>query len=215
MKSYGSFTDAELLRLSADKDELAFAELYGRYERAVYNLALYRTGNREDALDASQDAFLKLWRGAGTYRDGSPSAFILTVAKNAATDLLRQREKTVVPLTFTDGDGEEAELPIADIADTPEEAAERSEIVKEVKRGIKTLPDHYREALILCDMEGKSYAEAAAALDVDIGTVKSRLSRGRKKLREFLKNGNKSDDLAVNNNARQKIGSGIGGKGGP
>ncbi len=211
MKRYGSFTDAELLRLSADKDELAFAELYGRYERAVYNLALYRTGNREDALDASQDAFLKLWRGAGTYRDGSPSAFILTVAKNAVTDLLRQREKTVLPLTFTDGAGEEAELPIADTADTPAEAAIRQETVEVVREGIRALPDRYREALILCDMEGKSYAEAAAALDVDIGTVKSRLSRGRKKLREFLKNGNKIDGFAVNNdvNPEQR------GEGGP
>lgn len=211
MKSYGRMTDAELLRLTADKDEHAFAELYSRYERAVYNLAFYRTKSREDALDGAQEAFLKLWRGAGTYRDGKPSAFILTVAKNAVTDMLRKKEEAAIPLTVTDKDGEEAELPIADTADTPDEAAIRRETVLAVREGIRALPDHYREAMILCDMEGRSYAEAALALDVDIGTVKSRLSRGRKKLREFLKNGNKIDGVPVNNSVRPQQR----GKGGP
>ncbi len=215
MKSYKDLTDGELLRLTAAKDERAFAELYGRYERAVYNLAFFRTENREDAQDASQNAFLKLWRGAATYRDGSASAFILTVAKNAVTDLLRSRERPTSPITVTDRDGEEAELPIADTDDTPEEAAERQETVAQVRRGIRSLPDHYREALILCDMEGKSYAEAAAALDVDVGTVKSRLSRGRKKLKEFLKNGNKTAAPAVNNSVSSAAKAADGGKGGP
>ncbi len=192
---YENFSDADLLKRCAHADEKAFEALLSRYEKQVYNIALYKLKSREDAEDAVQDTFIRLWRGAGSYRGGSASAFIYTVAKNAVTDILRRRGDYTVSLSSEDGDGEAVEMQIADTDDTPEEAAMRQEDIKTVKDAIEALPEHQREVIILYDILGKSYAEIAETLSLDMGTVKSRLSRGRQSLKKlienFVKHGNK------------------------
>lgn len=187
MRDYNKMTDEELLRRSSELDERAFEVLYTRYESLVYNLSYYKMKNKDDALEVAQNAFLKLWRGAASYRgDGSVSAFIHTIVKNAAADMIRGRQQATLPLYVTDGNGEEQPLPVADEDDTPEEAAMRRDDVTAVRAAIAELDDHHRDVIILYELEGKSYTETAAALDIDVGTVKSRLFRARKRLREIL-----------------------------
>lgn len=187
MRDYNKMTDEELLRRSSELDERAFEVLYTRYESLVYNLSYYKMKNKDDALEVAQNAFLKLWRGAASYRgDGGVSAFIHTIVKNAAADMIRGRQQAALPLYVTDGNGEEQPLPVADEDDTPEEAAMRRDDVTAVRAAIAELDDHHRDVIILYELEGKSYTETAAALDIDVGTVKSRLFRARKRLREIL-----------------------------
>ncbi len=187
MRDYNKMTDDELLRRSSELDERAFEVLYTRYESLVYNLAYFKMKNREDALDVAQNAFLKLWRGASSYRgNGSVAAFIHTIVRNAAADAIRQRQEAALPLYTTDSDGTEQPLPVADDADTPEQATMRRADVLAVRAAIAELDDHHRDVIILYELEGKSYTETAAALDIDVGTVKSRLFRARKRLAEIL-----------------------------
>lgn len=184
-------TDGELLKLTAEYNEDAFEALLSRYEKLAYNLAYRKTQNAEDAKEIVWEAFLKLWHNAKSYRgDGNVSAYIYTIVKNCAADLLRKRELTQ-PLTLTDGEGEETELPFADPDDGPEEAAMRKADVQKVRDAIGKLPPIYREVVILYDIEGKSYSEISEILSIDMGTVKSRLSRARKNLKKLLGGGNK------------------------
>lgn len=184
-------TDEKLISLTADYDERAFEALLSRYERLAYNIAYRKVRNTEDAKEIVWAAFLKLWHNAKKYRgDGNASAYIYTIVKNCAADLLRRREQNV-PLSAVDGDGNETELPIADPDDTPEEKVLRDDTIQTVRDAIDELPPIYREVLLLCDIEGKSYAETAELLSLDMGTVKSRLSRARKNLKKILGDGNK------------------------
>ncbi len=212
MRDYTNKTDAELMRLIARADERAFSELYDRYEKNVYSLVYFKLKNAQDAEEAAQDVFLRLWRHARTYSErGSVGAFVAAVAKNAAADFLRRKEEATVALVSENADGEEITLDLPD-TDTPEDEALRRESIGEVQRAIASLPEHYREALVLCDINGMSYRDAADALGTEVGTVKSRLSRARRALREALKehyennfreNGNKSADAAVNISERR------------
>ena len=184
-------TDAELLSLAAEYDENAFEALLSRYEKLAYNLAHRKVRNEEDAKEVVWDAFLKLWHNAKSYRgDGDVSAYIYTIVKNCAYDLLRKRELTQ-PIYYEDPDGGETELPIEDGDDGPEEKLLRDEDVKNVRRAIEELPPIYREVIVLYDIEGKSYSEISEILSIDMGTVKSRLSRARKNLKKLLSGGNK------------------------
>lgn len=202
MRDYTKMTDAELMKLISRLDERAFGTLYDRYEKQVYSLVYFKLKNAEDAADATQETFIKLWQKAGTYSGiGSVGAFVLTVAKNTATDHLRRKNEETVSLTVENDDGESTEREIADTDGTPEDALLRSERVKTVRAAVSELSEHHREVLVMCDMNEMSYKDAAEALDIDIGTVKSRLSRARgalrEKLKDFYKDGNKTDANCV------------------
>lgn len=187
-RDFRSMDDAELLKLTAENNENAFEELLFRYERAAYNIAYFKLKNEEDAKETVWEAFLKLWHSAGSYRgDGNVSSYIYTIVKNCAADLLRKREY-VQPIFAEDENGDAVELPIEDDGDTPEEAALRTEEREKVRLAINELPDKYREVVTLYDIEGVSYQKIAEMLSIDIGTVKSRLSRARKRLRKILEN---------------------------
>lgn len=203
MRDYTKMTDAELIKLISRLDERAFETLYDRYEKQVYSLAYFKLKNAEDAADATQEAFVKLWQRAETYSGiGSVAAFILTVAKNTVTDHLRRKNEETVPLTFENDDGETSERELADTDGTPEDELLRSERIDAVRGAVAALSEHHREVVVLCDMGGVSYKDAADTLGIDIGTVKSRLSRARGalrgKLKEFYENGNKTNVKCVN-----------------
>lgn len=203
MRDYTKMTDAELIKLISRLDERAFETLYDRYEKQVYSLAYFKLKNAEDAADATQEAFVKLWQRAETYSGiGSVAAFILTVAKNTVTDHLRRKNDETVPLTFENDDGETSERELADTDGTPEDELLRSERIDAVRGAVAALSEHHREVVVLCDMGGVSYKDAADTLGIDIGTVKSRLSRARGalrgKLKEFYENGNKTNVKCVN-----------------
>lgn len=185
-----------LVRRAAAGDRDAFAPLVATYQKQVYNLALRMSGNPDDALDLSQETFLRAWRGLPSYRAGAAfSTWLYRLAMNVCIDFLRRRrrEKTV-PLYAPDGEGGETELELpSPVPDALAQALSRFER-EQVARALSRLEPDYRAALTLRAVDGLSYAEIAAVLDIPAGTVKSRIARAREKMRVLLqKNGNQSN----------------------
>lgn len=183
-----------LVRMAEAGNEQAFEQIVKLYESAVYNMALYMTKNREDALDVSQEVFIKLWRSLGSFRgDCSIKSYIMKLTKNASLDLLRRRSRTDnLSLTAENEKGDEVQLDVPDTADesNPEAAYLKKERIRKVREGLMKLDDDQREIIVLRDMEGMSYTDIAHALKISEGTVKSRLHRARSALKKILTEGN-------------------------
>ena len=180
-------------------DANAFEHLVHAYEKTVYNLALRTLGNREDAEDITQEAFLKAYRSLDSFRgDSKFSVWLYRIVSNLCLDLLRSRQrKPVQSLTVEDDDGEIGELEISDEHFSPEKLLDRKLTRESVQRGLSALPDDARQILLLRELQGMSYEEIGQALDLEPGTVKSRIFRARKRLCAFLlQDGNLPDSLA-------------------
>ena len=185
--------EAAVIQSVLDGDVNAFETLVKEYEKNVYNLALRMTGNSEDAADMSQEAFIKAYNSLSSFRgDSKFSVWLYRIVSNVCLDYLRSRtRKPTVSLSTENDDGEEVELDIADESQSPELLLDRSLTRDAVRRGLAALPPDHREILLLREIQGLSYEEIAAALDLEAGTVKSRIFRARKKLCSFLiKDGN-------------------------
>ena len=175
-------TEEALVKAAQRGDEDAFEELVRRYEKKVYALSLRLCGNSEDAQEAAQEAFLSAWQGLKFFRgEASFSTWLYRLTSNAAIDLLRRRKAPALSL-----EDEEAPIDLPDPGPTPEEAAERRELRQAIEAGLAALSVEHRQVLVLREMHQLSYEEIADVLALDVGTVKSRISRGRKKLRNFL-----------------------------
>ena len=181
--------DETLIRQAAAGDHNAFAALLAAYQKPVYNLALRMTGSPDDALDLSQEAFLRAWRGLSSYRfDASFSTWLYRLAGNVCIDFLRRRKKqNTIPLYYTDEEDEEQELPLPHPAPNTEDQALLHLEQNQISEAMAKLEPEYRQALILRVIDGLSYAEIAAAMDIPEGTVKSRIARAREKMRRLLK----------------------------
>ena len=180
-------------------DANAFEHLVHAYEKTVYNLALRTLGNREDAEDVTQEAFLKAYRSLDSFRgDSKFSVWLYRIVSNLCLDLLRSRQrKPVQSLTVEDDDGEIGELEISDEHFSPEKLLDRKLTRESVQRGLAALPDDARQILLLRELQGMSYEEIGQALGLEPGTVKSRIFRARKRLCAFLlQDGNLPDSLA-------------------
>lgn len=174
----------------------AFEELVLEYEKKVYNVALRILGNREDAADMTQEAFIKAFNSLSGFRgDSKFSVWLTRIVSNLCLDFLRSRSRRpTVSLSVEDDEGDDVQLDIADVSQSPELLLERSLTRESVRRGLKALPEDYREILLLREIQGLSYDEIAEALNIEVGTVKSRIFRGRKKLCDYLiKDGNIPD----------------------
>ena len=162
-------------------DASAFEELVRTYEAPVYRLALRMCGGRaEDAQEVAQEAFLAAWRGLPRFRGQCRfSSWLYKLTANAAVDHLRRekRRPAAVPL---ENAGEPAD------PHTPQEELERRELHRAVQQALDRLTPEHREVLVLREIQQLSYDEIADALSLDLGTVKSRISRGRRQLRNFL-----------------------------
>ena len=178
-------------------DQEAFEQLVRRYEKRVFALTSRMCRNPADAEEAAQEAFLAAWQGLAFFRgDSSFSTWLYRLATNACVDLLRResRHRTAAGLSLDD---EELNLDVPDPARSPQDEAERRELREEIERGLASLSPEHREVLVLREIHQLSYDEIAETLDLDVGTVKSRISRGRKQLRKFLlKSGNFSPPSA-------------------
>ena len=175
-----------LLEKARQGDQEAFGELVRLYEKKVYALTLRMCKNPDDAAEAAQEAFLAAWQGLKFFRgEASFSTWLYRLASNACVDLLRkeQRHRAAAGPSLND---EDTYMDIADDAATPQELAERSELREQIEEGLQSLSPEHREVLILRELHQLSYDEIAQTLDLDTGTVKSRISRGRKALRNFL-----------------------------
>ena len=174
-------------------DAAAFETLIDRYSNDIYALLYRLTENAEEAGDLTQDTFLRALRSIKGFRgDSELKTWLFRIAINESRNRFRwwkrRRRDVTISLDSTYGD---SETPFSDtLADgsvSPEDAALSREREYAIKAALAEIPDVYREAIILCDIEGMSYDETAVALGIGIGTVKSRISRGRQELRERLK----------------------------
>lgn len=181
--------ERELIARLQKRDEATFEELIRQYEKKVYTLCFRMCGNSEDAEEAAQDAFLALWRGIDRFRqESSLSTWIYRLATNACIDTLRRRKKQSGSVSLDD---EELFVDAVDTSPQPQETVEHRETQKLLQEGLSALPEEYRKVLILREIEGLSYTEIAESASIELGTVKSRISRGRSLLRNFLSgNGN-------------------------
>lgn len=167
-------------------DQRAFEQLIHLYEKRVFALTRRMCKNPADAEEAAQEAFLAAWQGLRFFRgESSFSTWLYRLASNACVDLLRKegRHQAAAGPSLND---EEVVLELPDEAPTPHALAERAELREQIEQGLDSLPEEYREILILREIHQQSYDEISEILSLDLGTVKSRINRGRKRLRKFL-----------------------------
>jgi RNA polymerase sigma-70 factor (ECF subfamily) len=177
--------EQELVSRSKSGDVEAFNLLVEQYQRLVYNLALRMLGNSEAAEDASQDTFLSAYKAIGKFRGGSFKSWVLRIAANSCHDKLRvARRYRVVSLDTLLLEIDE--LPQANNTESPEDYALRRELGRFLNEGLAYLTEDQRLVVVLSDVQGLSYEEVAQATGSSLGTVKSRLNRGRTRLRDFL-----------------------------
>ncbi len=174
------------VRAAREGDLEAFNHLVERYETAAYNVALRAVGNPEDAADATQEAFLSAFRAIGELRGGSFKPWLLRIVLNACHDLHRRQQRR--PTTSMDALVEEAgEAPWADpAAPDPEGIVLTQEARQVIEQVLAALPEEQRLAIVLVDLQELSYEEAAEAMGCAVGTIRSRLARGRARLRDRL-----------------------------
>ena len=184
--------DEPALILDAQRgDHNAFNRLVIEYQSLAYNVAYRIMGEPDAAADAAQDAFISAYKHLTAYRGGSFKGWLLRIVTNACYDELRRRKRrpaaslealTVLP----EGPDAEAEAALVSRDESPEDHAERRELAGAIQECLNRLPDEMRVVAVLCDVQGLDYAEIAAATGLALGTVKSRLSRARARLRHCL-----------------------------
>jgi RNA polymerase sigma-70 factor (ECF subfamily) len=171
--------DDVLLKRSAKGDENAFAELYHRHQAPLFRFAVRMTGNSWAAEEIVQDVFMTLVREPKKYdpERGALGAFLYGVARNRIMKYLERRPRDL----SLDGNGEAGQETRPQLRDhmTPARWAELRERHEHVRSAVLELPPEFREAVVLCELEEMSYDEAARALDCPVGTIRSRLHRGR------------------------------------
>jgi RNA polymerase sigma-70 factor, ECF subfamily len=153
------------------------ARTYGRF---LYSVAYRLTGNHDDTQDLVQEVLLRVHRGLATYQPGSMEAWLSRITTNAFLDDVRRRKRR--PVDVMD------ELPAGSlaVAADPDHELAKARLPDDVQAALLALPEDYRAAVVLCDVVGLDYAEIAEALDIPPGTVRSRIHRGRARLREAL-----------------------------
>lgn len=174
-----------------DGDQAAFGRLVELYQQKVYALCLRRCTNPDDAQEAAQEAFLSAWQGLPFFKgDATFSTWLYRLTANACTDLLR-REGRHSGHAGASLDNPDTDLQLHDPAPSPHAQVEQSDLRTAIDQGLNQLSPQHREVLILRTMHQRSYDEIAHILDLDVGTVKSRINRGRTQLRKILqKTGN-------------------------
>ncbi len=158
-----------------------------RYQDHVFSLVLRMLTHREAAEDVTQEAFVSAWRHIDTFRGGSFRSWLFTIAANRARDELRKGVRR--PTTSLDAardDPDRADIDPPEPGPSPEGVAEQGEVRAAIEVALATLPPDWREVIVMSDIHGMDYAEIAAATGIALGTVKSRLSRARSRLREVI-----------------------------
>ena len=181
-------TDRELVEKAKAGDQGAFEQLVLDNQNKVYSLALRLVGDREEAADLAQEAFVKAWQGLASFQgESSFATWVYRLTTNVCIDHLRKKKRregveAVVSLDDTDSGWAEP----VDRESDPQRLLERSERGEALARGLDRLPDWQRQVLVLRELSGLSYQEIGEKLDIDMGTVKSRIARARLNLRKIL-----------------------------
>ena len=181
-------SDQDLVARARAGDQEAFERLVEENQNRVYSLALRLVGDREEAADLAQEAFLKAWQGLKSFQgESSFSTWVYRLTTNVCIDYLRRqkrRQGVETAVSLDDEDSGWAEP--ADWDQDPQRRLEQSERGHALARAMEQLPDHQRRALVLRELSGLSYQEIAQSMDLDLGTVKSRIARARLALRKIL-----------------------------
>lgn len=187
-ESSSAASDAELALVgrAREGDLDAFNALVETHQRAAYNLCLRMLGSPMPAEDATQEAFLSAFRHLRSFHGTSFRAWLMRIAANCCTDELRRRARRPALSLDVPAPGSDDPIDVPDTAAGPEALALRGEQEARVQTALLRLPPDQRLAVIMCDMQGFSYEEIAEAMRTSIGTVKSRIARGRDKLRQAL-----------------------------
>lgn len=173
-----------LVGRAAGGDRTAFAQLAEHYQSACYGLAWRLLGDSDLAMDATQDALLHAYGAIGRFRGGIFRSWLLRITANASYDILRRSQRrpaTALP------EPEEGGVELADAsAPNPVVEATRAELYRHLDVALRLLPEDQRVAVVLCDVYGMDYGDVASATETPLGTVKSRIHRGRLRLRELM-----------------------------
>jgi len=174
-----------------EADFRRFQEMMEATQRRAYTMALQLTRNPSDAEDLVQDTFVKAWRGFDSYMPGRPFLnWLLRIMQRAYLDSRRRenpiRKADSLNSMVSPNDGEVQELPIPDTAPGPDEELLQVEFKAQLAKALDQLPEVYRSAITMCDLDGLTYAEIADAQNTTIGTVRSRIHRGRRLLRDII-----------------------------
>jgi len=197
MMNLDALNDEDLLRLALAGNEAAFTALYRRRQQSVFRFALQMSGSRTVAEDVTQEVFLTLVRDGRRFdpERGRLLAFLIGIARNHVLRRI-ERERLFAPI----GEGDEDAQPDATLtaASDPLTELTRGEMIARVRAAVLALPPHYREAVVLCDLNEMSYAEAAEMIGCAVGTVRSRLHRARAMLIDKLRGtGDEASSRAV------------------
>ena len=180
--------DVALVQRARAGELAAFNALVLRHQDAAYGLALRFLGDRQAAEDATQEAFLRAYRALGRFEGDRFRAWLLAIVANAARDELRRRRRRPQrSLDRARDDPAATPLDPPDPGPTPEGVALQADMRKALERALGELPEDWRLVVVLADVHGLSYEEVARAAGVPIGTVRSRLSRARGRLRDLLR----------------------------
>ena len=186
MQNLEEGSDAALLKRALAGEEPAFLTLYERLKAGIFRYAFYMTGSRSAADEVTQEVFLTLLKEGGSYREkrGEVGAFVFGIARNLVRRIER-RERVYEPLPEEDVQDIPAGNFIEDRAGLANQMV-RSQVTARVRAAIASLPDHYRQAVVLCDLCELPYEEAAGRLGCAVGTVRSRLNRAHRLLAQKL-----------------------------
>lgn len=158
-----------------------WVEVAERYGDKIYTIAYRLTGDPDEAADLSQEVLVRVYRNLDRYQPGTFEGWLYRITKNLFLDQVR-RDKRIRLEALPE---EEWRAPVS-TEPGPADVIERRTLEARLERGLQALPEDFRLAIVLCDVEGLTYDEVAAATDWPIGTVRSRIHRGRKQLRDFL-----------------------------
>ena len=181
--------ETDLIKRCKNGDRDAFNQLVAEYQTKVVNIAYGMLSDSEDALDAAQEVFIRVYRGIGYFREKSSfSTWLYRITSNVCADILRWRQRSgnVISISNENDTFPLSAADIRDTAPTPEERVEITEQHKAVREAMSMIKDEYREVLTLYDVQGMSYKTISEILKVPEGTIKSRLNRARISLRKIL-----------------------------
>ena len=194
MPKVGRDDEEQLIARSQRGDVNAFNELVLRYQQIAYSVALRMLGDHDTAADVTQDVFIAAFRAIQSFRGGSSfRAWLLRITSNMVCDHWRRTQRH--PADSLDALIDEDEPHASDVLSSltatghtvnPEEALLNQELHDIIQQGLRELPLEQRVAVVLCDVEGLSYEEVALTTEASLGTVRSRIARGRARLRVFL-----------------------------
>ena len=182
-------SDVAIIR--SEVETKRFHQMIEDTRRRAYSMALQLTRNPSDAEDLMQETFVKAWRGFDTYMPGRPFLnWLLRIMQRAYLDNRRRdnpiRRAESLHSMISPSDGEVQDMPIADMGPTPDQEVLHDEFRIQLHEALNELPEVYRLAIVMCDLEGLSYAEIAEQQRTTIGTVRSRIHRGRRLLRDIV-----------------------------